>query len=154
MGATNNQQRAMIKFFAVLRKHTSIARRGSLLVGLVVLAACGESPAAPKQSSQTSIDRVAAARVMPSVTDARVRLAPSIENVAVQERVTHDLNELENALTNGDGDRARFHVGVLASVLKDYRAQQGSTTKDGADVTAILLMLNEVSPVVNAGFVL
>jgi len=90
---------------------------------------------------------------MPSVTDARVRLAPSIENVAVQQRVAHDLQELENALTNGDGDRARFHLGVIGSVLKDYRAQQ-STTKDGADVTAILLMLYEVSPVVDAGFVL
>ena len=90
---------------------------------------------------------------MPSVTDARVRLAPSIENAAVQERVSHDLSELENALTNGDGDRARFHLGVIGNVLKDYRAQQ-SSTKDGADVTAILLMLYEVSPVVDAGFVL
>jgi len=150
MAATNHQQRAMIKFLEVLRQNLSIARRGSLLVGLVVLAACGESPAAPKASS---IDRVAAARVMPSVTDARVRLAPSIENAAVQERVAHDLSELENALTNGDGDRARFHLGIIGNVLKDYRAQQ-SSTKDGADVTAILLMLYEVSPVVDAGFVL
>lgn|SRR5437867_1703206 len=151
MAATNHQQRAMIKFLAVLRQNLSIARRGSLLVGLVVLAACSDAPTAAPQHS--SIDRVAAARVMPSVTDARVRLAPSIENVAVQQRVAHDLQELENALTNGDGDRARFHLGVIGSVLKDYRAQQ-STTKDGADVTAILLMLYEVSPVVDAGFVL
>ena len=88
---------------------------------------------------------------MPSVTDARVRLAPSIENVAVQQRVLHDLGELENAITNGDGDRARFHLGLVSSVLKDYRAQQGSTSKDGADVSAIILMLYEVSPVLDAG---
>jgi len=138
----------MIKFFEVLRLQLSIARRGSLLlVGLVVLAACSDSPTAPKHS----IDRVAAARVMPSVTDARVRLAPSIENVAVQQRVLHDLGELENAITNGDGDRARFHLGLVSSVLKDYRAQQGSMTKDGADVSAIILMLYEVSPVLDAG---
>jgi len=138
----------MIKFFEVLRLQLSIARRGSLLlVGLVVLAACSDSPTAPTHS----IDRVAAARVMPSVTDARVRLAPSIENVAVQQRVLHDLGELENAITNGDGDRARFHLGLVSSVLKDYRAQQGSTSKDGADVSAIILMLYEVSPVLDAG---
>src|SRR5438309_940103 len=120
----------MIKFFEVLPLQLSKALRGSLLLGgLVVLAACSDSPTAPKHS----IDRVAAARVMPSVTDARLRLAPAIENVAIQQRVAHDLGELENALTNGDGDRARFHLGVIANVLKDYRAQQSGTTKDGAD---------------------
>ena len=75
-----------------------------------------------------------------------------IQNAAVMERVAHDLSEIENALTNGDGDRARFHLGIVGNVLTEYRAQQGNTTKDGADVTAILLMLNQVSPVVDAGF--
>src|SRR5213596_162231 len=134
MAATNHQQRAMIKFLEVLRQNLSIARRGSLLVGLVVLAACGESPAAPKASS---IDRVAAARVMPSVTDARVRLAPSILNTAVRERVVHDLQELETALANGDAQKARFHTSLVASLLVDYRKQQASVLSDGADISAI-----------------
>ncbi len=125
----------------------ALARALALMIGLVSLAACGESPTAPQQS----IDRVAAARVMPAVTDARVRLAVGITNVVVRARINHDLTELERALTNGDGQKARFHVRVLGTVISDYRAQQGSSTTDGADATAIVLMLNAVSQVVDAG---
>ena len=124
------------------------ARRVAVVAGLLVLAACGDAPTGPGQS----MDRVDAARVMPSVTDARVRLAVAIENVAVRDRVTHDLRELENALTNGDGEKARFHVRVLGTVVTDYRAQQRNSTTDGADVTAITLMLHAVSQVINANF--
>jgi hypothetical protein len=119
-----------------------------MVLGLSLVSACSDAPTAPTQS----IDRVAAARVMPSVTDARVRLAPAIANVSVRDRVTHDLQELESALTNGDGQKARFHVRVVGSVLNDYRAQQSATTKDGPDVLAISLMLSAVSNVVDAGF--
>lgn len=121
------------------------ARTALLLMALALGTACSDSATAPQQ---VSIDRVAAARVMPSVTDARVRLAPAIVNVAVQARVLHDLQELENALANGDGQKARFHVGVVNSVLTEYR-QQG-TGADAADVSAIGLMLTAVSPVVGA----
>jgi hypothetical protein len=138
----------MRKHLEFLNSNITKARHSALLVGLFVLAACSDSPTAPQQS----IDRVAAARVIPSVTDARMRLAPAIANVAVQQRVSYDLGELENALTNGDGERARFHLRVVGSVLADYRMQQGSTTKDGADVTAIVLMLNVVSPVIDARY--
>jgi hypothetical protein len=124
------------------------ARAFALLFGLVALAACGESATAPQQS----IDRIAAARVMPAVTDARVRLAVGIDNAAVRERMTHDLMELESALLNGDGQKARFHVRVLGTVIADYRAQQRNLTTDGADVTAIVLMLHAVSQAVDAGF--
>lgn len=125
----------------------SFLRSLPLLVAIVVLAACSDAPTGPQQA----IDRVAAARVMPSVTDARVRLAPSIQNVAVQGRVLHDLQELERALTNGDGQKARFHVQIIGNVLRDYRAQQSSNS-DAADVTSIALMLNAVSEVVGAGY--
>jgi len=113
------------------------------------MAACGDSPMAPQQQS---IDRVAAARVVPAVTDSRVRLAVGVVNVVVRERIVHDLTELENALINGDGQKARFHVRVLGTVISDYRAQQGSTTNDGPDVTGIVLMLRAVSQIVDAGF--
>lgn len=118
------------------------------MIGLLVLGACGDAATAP----QSSIDRIAAARIMPTVTDARARLASAIENEAIRSRVAHDLAELENALTNGDGQKARFHVRVVGSLLNDYRSQKGSTTKDGADVTAITLMLFTVSQVIDASF--
>lgn len=121
-----------------------------LLIAFSVLAACSDSPTAPQQS----IDRVAAARVMPSVTDARLRLAPAIENASVRTRVVHDLEELETALANGDGQKARFHLHVVGQVLTDYRKQPSIVMSDGADVTAIGLMLDAVSAVIDGGFVL
>lgn len=126
----------------------SRARSVAFLTALVALAACGDVTTAP----EVSIDRVAAARVMPTVLDARVRSASEIQNQAIRDRVEHDLRELETALTNGDGQKARFHVRVLGSVLADYRAQQGDNSMDGADVSAITLTLHQVSGIVNAGF--
>src|SRR5688500_7979093 len=119
-------------------KLTATARVLALMVGLMAQAACGDSPMAP----QPSIDAMAAASVMPAVIDARLRRAIGIENSVVRDRISHDLLELENALTSGDGQKARFHVRVLATVITDYRAQLGSSTTDGADVTAIVLMLH------------
>jgi hypothetical protein len=119
------------------------ARRAFILVtAMMALAACGESATAPRPPS---IDLVAAARVMPAVTDARIRLALGIENTVVRDRVRHDLTQLEAALTSGDGEKARFHLRVIGTVTSDYRAQQGSITTDGAEICAIDLMTIAVS---------
>ena len=120
----------------------SATRAIIVTLAMVALAACGESATGPTQSS---IDRVAAARVVPAVTDARVRIALGIENEAVRDRVRHDLLELESALTNGDGDKARFHLRVLATVTSDYKAQQGSATTDCAEISAVELMMIAVT---------
>src|SRR5204863_300599 len=60
--------------------------RGALALAVMLVAACSDAPTAPTPG----IDRVAAARVMPSVTDARVRLAPSIQNPPLRDRARHD----------------------------------------------------------------
>jgi hypothetical protein len=123
------------------------ARRAFILVtAMMALAACGESATAP---SQSSIDRVAAARVVPAVTDARIRITLGIENTVVRDRVRHDLTELESALSNGDGDKARFHLRILGTVTADYRAQQASITTDGAEISAIELMMIAVTRAIN-----
>lgn len=124
----------------------SASRAFIVMVAMMALAACGESATAPRQSS---IDRVAAARVVPAVTDARVRITLGIDNSVVRDRLRHDLQELESALTNGDGDKARFHLRVLGTVTSDYRAQQGSTTTDGAELSAIELMMVAVTRAIN-----
>lgn len=140
--------------FSILRalsaRVPAVGLRGAVFCfAIVLLAACSDvAPTAPQP-----IDRVAAARVMPSVTDARVRLAPSIENDAVRTRVEHDLQELESALANGDAQKARFHLHIVANVLTDYRKQQGIVMKDGADISAIGLMVSAVSDVVHGGVV-
>jgi len=111
------------------------------------VAACSDAPTAPT----AGIDRVAAARVMPSVTDARVRLAPAIQNPALRDRVVHDLQELETALLNGDAQKALFHSHLVASLLTDYRKQQGIVMSDSPDISAIGLMLDAVSNVLADG---
>lgn len=119
-----------------------------LVMSLLLVGACSDAVTAPVQS----IDRVAAARVMPSVTDARVRLAPNLDNASVRERAVHDLGELEIALANGDGQKSRFHLHVVGSLMTDYRSQLGGATTDGAGVTAIELALHAVSKVINGRF--
>jgi hypothetical protein len=115
------------------------ARRAFILVtAMMALAACSDSSTGPRRPS---IDRVAAARIAPAVSDAYIRITLGIENAVVADRLRHDLAELESALLNGDGDRARFHVRVLETVTSEYTEQQGSTRTDDAEISAIELVI-------------
>ena len=118
-----------------------------LVVSGFVLAACSDGPTAP----EPPIDGVAAARMMPSIADARIRLALGIENASVRERILHDLRELEIALANGDGRKSRFHVRVLGSIVDEYKVQAVGKT-NAPDLSAISLVLYGVSQVVAAGY--
>ena len=120
-------------------------RRAFLVVSGFMLVACGDSPMAP----EAPLDGVAAARLMPSVTDARMRLATGIENAAVRERLVHDLRELELALSNRDGRTSRFHVRVIGSIVNEYKLQAAAKT-NAPDLTAISLVLYLVSQLVDA----
>ena len=131
-----------IRSFLPFLNPTRIALLGSLFLAV----ACSDSPTAP-----SSIDRAAADRVLPSLIDARTRLAPSIQNTVIRERTMYDLQQLEQALTRGDGQLARFHVRVTSKLLNDYQTQKLATT-DAADVTAIALMLRAVSQAVGGDF--
>lgn len=121
----------------------------SLATVVLFTGACGDAgtaPAAPR------IDPAAVAGVMPSLLDARTRLAPSIENITVRERVVFDLQELESALNAGDAQKARFHVRVTGNLLSEYVTGRSLSLKEGPDVTGIALMLYRVSQIVDAGF--
>jgi hypothetical protein len=122
--------------------------RVSLVAALFVAVACGDSPTAPPPSS---IDRAEVARVMPSLTDARTRLVPAIDNAVVRERTEYDLAQLEQALNKGDGQQARFHLRVTSNLLKEYNVQDVSQ-KDAADVSAIALMLRAVAQAVGGDY--
>lgn len=113
-----------------------------------MLGACGDAPTAPTGS----MDRVAVARVIPSVTDARIRIVVGIQSVAVRDRVEHDLGQLETALTNGDSQKSRFHARVIATLLREYEEQSPVGATDRADVSAITLMLRTVSQVIDGGY--
>jgi len=131
-----------IRAFLPFLNPTRLALFGSFFLAV----ACSDSPTAP-----SSIDRAAADRVLPSLVDARTRLAPSIQNAVIRERTMYDLQQLEQALTRGDGQLARFHVRVTSKLLNDYQTQKLATT-DAADVTAIALMLRAVSQAVGGDF--
>ena len=83
---------------------------------------------------------------MPAVTDARLRLTSGLNNFSLRQHVILDLSDLENALRSGDAQRARFQVKALAGLLADARAQ---SSVDGADVSAIYIMLQNVSKIVD-----
>src|SRR3954469_13374514 len=78
-----------------------VTPRASTLTSLVVVlavmfvSACSDAtPTGPRTTE--SIDRIAAARVLPSVTDARLRLAPTIVSGLVRGQVIGDLKALES----------------------------------------------------------
>jgi hypothetical protein len=120
----------------------------SLATVILFTGACGDAATAP----EPRIDPAAVAGVTPSLVDARTRLAPSIENITVRERVVFDLQELEAALNAGDAQKARFHVRVTGNLLSEYVTGRSLSLKEGPDVTGIALMLYRVSQIVNAGF--
>lgn len=124
----------------------AIRSRVPLIAALFVVVACSDSPTAP-----SSIDRAAADRVMPSLTDARRRLVPAIEDAVVRERMEYDLARLELALSNGDAQQACFYVRSMSRLLNDYETQ-GLATTDAADVAAIAIMLHAVSQAVGGDF--
>lgn len=133
--------------------HRALSRRATLrslsfAAALLLSAACGDSPTAARES----IDRDAVKRVLPSVVDARTRLAPSIENVVVRDRVIFDIQQLENALRAGDAQNARFHVRVTGNLVNEYMSGRSLSLKEGPDVSGVALMLFKVSEIVNAGF--
>lgn len=125
-----------------LRARVRAAQLGLVGVSILMLTACSDAIVAPR----ATMDRVAAARLMPSVTDARLRIAPGIENAAIRERVEYDLGELEIALSNGDANASQFRMRLVASVLADYQTQPGSAI-DRPDITGILLAMNAVTKV-------
>jgi hypothetical protein len=118
-----------------------------LSITLIATAACSDAITAPP-----SIDPAVAARVLPSVEDARLRLVQNIENAGVRDRVTYDLTRVEDALRIGDAQKVRYHVHLVGVILYDYKRGLGSVLADGPDVSAIALVLHAAAMAVGGGF--
>jgi hypothetical protein len=118
-----------------------------LVVTLIASGACSDAITAPP-----SIDPSVAARVLPSVEDARARLLLNIENAGVRERVAYDFQRIEDAFRAGDGQKVRYHVHLVGVILNDYKRGLGSVLADGPDVSAIALVLHAASMAVGGGF--
>lgn len=120
-------------------KRLSIA----LLAALVTLAACGDAI-----SPTESMDPDAVARIMPSVTDARLRLTVGLLDGSMRQRMRTDILRLESALTANNVPEARVCVDDIGDALTNYRSSTGMQAQDASDVSAIELMLFAVAPVV------
>lgn len=133
----------------VQRTRLTALRRSSLAAALLLAAACSDSTA---PSPTETLDPVAADQLLPAVVDARARLAPSIENTVVRDRVVFDLQKLEDAMRARDAQASRFHVRVIGNVITEYMSGRSLSLREGPDITGIALMLHQVSQLVNAGF--
>jgi hypothetical protein len=126
--------------------HKSIggtSRAVALLAALIMAAACGDAPTAPQ-----SLDPDAVALVIPSVIDARTRLAMRLADPSMRQSMRLDIQTLESALTENNVYQARLSVDKIGDALNGYRASTGSVSADASDLTAIELMLYAVAPVV------
>lgn len=123
----------------------SLARLAIVAAATLVLGACGDAPTAPKR-----LDPAAVARVLPAVTDARLRLVHGITTSAVRSRAEDDLGQIEMALVRGDARSATFRTRLLIRLLSDYASQSEAAGRpDAADVVAIGLALVEAADVLN-----
>ncbi len=92
--------------------------------------------------------------MMPCVLDARDRVTPGITAPDVREVVGPQLHALARSLQARDRTLVQFHVRGIGSILAAYRASGPSTTRDGAEVSAIQLCLNAVTLVAGGDYVL
>ena len=111
-----------------------------VLTATLVVASCGESPTGPTELSATD-----AARVAPSVSDARLRLTEGIVTPSFRARVKADLEQIELALNRLDGRTAAFRTRLLRDQLINYAARPGGDHEDDADVSAIGFVLAELT---------
>lgn len=106
----------------------------------MTLAACGDSLTAPELMDPNEV-----ARAMPSVVDARLRLAARLIDPSTSQRMLFEIQTLESALGVNNSHQARVCVANIGDVVNSQRASGGV---DAADLTAIELMLRIVTPVV------
>jgi hypothetical protein len=114
-----------------------------LVLSMVTMTACSDS----LTGIDRVIDREAMEAVMPAVTDGRMRLANGIDNVSVRQKLVIGISTLEFALKRDDVIGARAEVKKASELLATY-GQTGSNVRN-PDVSAIVLMLNAVSTVLD-----
>jgi hypothetical protein len=122
---------------------TRVAARTAMCAAFLAVAACGDSPTAPK-----SMDAAAVERVIPSLIDARQRLVPRLVNASLRPVFAQELARLQAALDQNNVHQANLSIDVVADALTGAVAR--ASTEDAADLTAIELMLYAVALVVDA----
>ena len=114
---------------------------------LLVAVACDDATDPGDTLLKEDIDRV-----MPAVLDARDRLVPGIVSAADRDATLSAVRGLVTALETRDGVLTRFYVREAGILLAAYRARASGATADGAEVSAIQLMLHAVTRVAGGDF--
>lgn len=124
-------------------KSISGKTRGVALLALLTLAACGDAITAPR-----TLDPAAVALVMPSVIDARQRVAMGLDDPSIRQQMRLEIQTLETALRENNVRQASASVDHIGDALNTHRTLVGAVSQDASDLTAIELMLYAVAPVV------
>jgi|SRR5688500_11983293 hypothetical protein len=117
--------------------------RGVAILALLTLAACSDGVTAPR-----TLDPDAVALVMPSVIDARQRVAMGLDDPSMRQQMRFEIQTLETALRENNVRQASASIDQIGEALNSHRASVGAVSQDASDLTAIELMLYAVSPVV------
>jgi hypothetical protein len=124
-------------------KSISGKTRGVAIMALLTLAACSDGVTAPR-----TLDPAAVALVMPSVIDARQRIATGLDDPSMRQQMRLAIQTLETALRENNVRQAGASIDHIGEALNSHRASVGAVSQDASDLTAIELMLYAVSPVV------
>jgi hypothetical protein len=142
----NSRFSAALSTRSAFRIRKFVSKQAALGLFVIALTACGESSVTGPTRSMNH-DEVT--RVMPAITDARVRLSKGIKDIATRQQLIVDMSNLEFALRSDDVVAARQ---VLASVNKNLETYRSTViNQDGADMSAMKVMLDLVTPLVSNG---
>src|SRR6185436_8272938 len=134
--------RKALRASRVVASHFSgarMSRMGMALLMAISAAACSDATAPGRR-----MDRDAVENVIPSVTDARRRVAAGFADVAVRQQMTISLSNIEIALRADDVEGVETGLSSVSSLIGAY-ANRASA--DRAEVSAVFLALNRVQKI-------
>jgi hypothetical protein len=111
---------------------------------MVVLMAFSATACSDVTAPGRMMDREAVENVMPSVNDARRRVASGIADVAVRQQLTITLSNLEIALRADDVDGVTKGMAAVETLLNSYSPRAHA---DRQEISAVMLVLAGVGRV-------
>src|SRR4051812_11081753 len=116
-----------------------MSRMGMAFLMAISAAACSDATAPGRR-----MDREAVENVIPSVTDARRRVAAGISDVSVRQQMTITLSNIEIALRADDVETVETGLATVSTLIGTYA---NHASADRAEVSAVYLALNRVQKI-------
>lgn len=110
-----------------------------LSVFVLAIGACGDMPVAP----EAPLTPVQTEETKVAITETQERLIVGISSESVRREISADLDALAANVASGNLPQVRMLARRAAHMLVDYHLS--SDGSDGPDISAMLLMLNNVA---------